>query len=369
MKTAIISVTNDLSTDQRVHRTALALQKLDFHVVLIGRKKNDSTSLVPREYQTHRMNVLFEKGVLFYAEYNLRLFFYLLFKKMDMLAANDLDTLLPNYLISKIKNIKLVYDSHEYFTGVPELENRTFTKWIWKSIERWILPNLKYAYTVNNSIANLYKQEYNIDMRVIRNIPILSVNHSSKSRLELGLLVDKKIILYQGAGINIDRGVEEAVQAMQYIDNAIFLIVGSGDVIDKLKTISIKLELQNKIKFISKLPFEELRQYTRVADIALTLDKDTNVNYRFSLPNKLFDYIHAGVPILASPLIEVKKIIETYRVGTLIQNHDPKHIAEKINEMLSNEGQLKEWKINCKKAAEELCWQKEEKELLEIFNQ
>lgn len=364
MKTAILSVTNDLSTDQRVHRTALALQKLNYQVTLVGRKRKNSISLSVRNYQTHRMNLLFDKGFLFYAEFNLRLFFYLLFHSTDLLVANDLDTLLPNYLVSRIQRKKLVYDSHEYFTGVPELENRKFVQSVWKTIERWIFPKLHCVFTVNESIASLYRQEYNVGVKVIRNIPIRHLSFPKADRNQFNIPIDKKIVLYQGGGINVDRGMEEAVQAMQYVGNAIFLIVGDGDVIGKLKEMVAALQLSDKVFFIPKLPFEELRKLTVIADIALSLDKDTNINYRYSLPNKLFDYIHATVPVLVTPLVEVKKIIDEYQVGTFIENHTPKHIGEKINQLLQNEQQLGIWKENCYKAAQELCWEKEEEKLI-----
>ena len=367
MKKVIVSVINDLSTDQRVHRTCVTLHNFGFNVLLVGRKQKNSLLLSNREYETKRIKLFFEKGPLFYAEYNLRLFFFLLFNKSGILVSNDLDTLLPNYIISKIKKASLVYDTHEIFTEVPELKNRKWKKYTWEKIEHFIFPKLKHIITVNDSIAKYYGEIYLKDLKVVRNIPIGKKPNSIKTRKELGLPADKKIIILQGSGINIDRGAEEAVEAMKHVNNAVLFIIGSGDIINKLKQTVNDLKISDKVKFINKLPPDELMHYTCNADIGLTLDKDTNINYRYSLPNKLFDYMHAGIPVLASPLVEIKKIFDQYNIGELIENHNPKHIAEKINLMLSNDQKIKTWKENSKIAISDLCWEKEEQELLKIF--
>jgi glycosyltransferase involved in cell wall biosynthesis len=156
---------------------------------------------------------------------------------------------------------------------------------------------------------------------------------------------------------------------MQYVDDAILLIIGSGDVIGILRQMSLDFKLENKVKFIGKVPFEKLLQYTQHADLGLTLDKDTNINYRYSLPNKLFDYIHAGVPILASDLVEIKKIIFQYSIGDCIENHNPKHIADKINHILNDEATLQLWKKNTKIAAADLNWEHEELQLIAVYKQ
>jgi glycosyltransferase involved in cell wall biosynthesis len=370
MKRAIVSVINDLSTDQRVHKVSTTLHQLGYDVTLVGRRQRKSLALGKRDYTTKRMFLIFEKGPLFYAEYQFRLFIYLLFHKADVLVSNDLDTLLPNYLIAKLKNVHLVYDSHELFCEVPELQNNPIKKNTWKRIERWIFPKLKNVFTVNDSIAKKYSDEYHVEVKVVRNIPPLSnqKNFTKITKAELNIPTDKKIIVLQGAGINIDRGAEEAVEAMQFINNAVLLIIGSGDVIAVLKQMVDSLKLNDKVKFIGKIPFERLLQYTHHADLGLTLDKDTNINYRYSLPNKLFDYIHAGVPVLASNLVEVKKIITDYAVGDLIENHQPKHIADKINFMLNDSIQLELWKKNTRIAAEKLNWEIEELQLIEVYS-
>ena len=365
----VVSVINDLSSDQRVDRTCSTLHELGYDVLLVGRKMKKSVSLNPRVYKMTRMTLLFEKGALFYAEYNFRLFFFLLFKKVDVLHANDLDTLLANRIIQKLKGVKLVYDSHEYFTEVPELVEGSFSKRVWLKIERSIFPKLKHVFTVNKSIAEIYKNIYGIDLKVMRNLPISGKFTSKikvKSRTDLGLPLEKKIILLQGAGINVDRGAEEMVEAMNWID-AVFLIVGSGDVIGALKDKVRASKLQSKVIFTGRVPFEELIAYTKVADVGVTLDKDTNLNYRYSLPNKIFDYFQADLPVIASNLIEVRRIIDEYQAGIILSSHQPRKMAEEINDYLNNSERFNYTKQNVQKAKAELIWENEKVVLINCY--
>lgn len=366
-KKVVVSVINDLVTDQRVKKTCRTLTELGFEVLLVGRKLKTSMPMDNRPYRSVRMRLIFTKGPAFYGCFNLRLFFFLLFRKADLLVANDLDTLLPNYLVSKIKHIPLVYDSHEYFTEVPELVNRKGVQKFWKRIERRIFPKLKEVITVNNSIASLYEKEYGLRPVVVRNISPKRVSETLPERSAFGLPDNKFMLILQGSGINVQRGAEEIVEAMQYIENAFLLIVGGGDVIDTLKKMAKNPELKDRVFFKPKQTYDKLFILTCLADIGLTLDKDTNINYRFSLPNKLFDYIQARVPVLASPLPEIKKIITTYDIGDFIPSHDPEEIAKKVNEILANQELMVKWKKNINFAASQLTWEIEEQQLKNVY--
>lgn len=369
MKKVIVSVINDLATDQRVHRTCNTLHESNYDVLLVGRRLKTSPKLSPRSYKTYRMYLIFSKGPLFYAAYNLRLFFFLLFKKADVLHSNDLDTLLANYIVSRIKKIPLVFDSHEYFTEVPELEHNVFAKKVWKKIEQFIVPQLSYCITVNQSIADLFEKEYHKKFKVIRNVPLMNFNINPKSRKELGIPENKTILILQGSGINIHRGSEELVTSMSLLgENYRLYIIGGGDVIDTLKKMVIELKITEKVIFLPRQPYETMMQYTMNADAGLTLDKDTNINYRFSLPNKIFDYIHAGIPVISSDLTELKRIINEYQIGEIIPEVTPEKIAECIEHYFSSEEKPKIHKLNTKSAAADLNWQNEKSVLLNIYN-
>lgn len=365
----IVSVSNDLFSDQRVDKVCNTLDFLGFEVTLVGRKLPNSLPLAPRKYKTKRIKLLFKKGPLFYSELNFRLFWYLLFKKHSVLLANDLDTLLANYKVSKFRRTELVYDSHEYFTEVPELKEGSLAKNMWLRIERYIFPKLKNVYTVCDSIAKVYEDKYKVSVKVVRNIPKQNLQTKFKTRQELGLPKDKKVLLLQGAGINIDRGAEEMLEAMKYLSqDYLFVIVGGGDVFEILKEKIAKDNLEDKVKIVGKVAYEELINYTFNSDLGLSLDKNTNLNYQYSLPNKLFDYINYQTPVLTSNLVEIRKIVETYKVGWITKSHNPKNIAETILGIFNNEEEYEDKKNNTKKASEELNWENEELVLKEIYS-
>lgn len=368
MKRAIVSVINDLSTDQRVHKHCVLLVEKGYDVLLIGRSTSSSRPLEPRTYAMHRMNLPFERGPFFYASFNIGLFFHLLFRKADLLFSNDLDTLLPNYLVSRLKRTFLIYDSHEFFTEVPELTSRPKVQRVWQRLEALLLPKLKRALTVNASIAELYREKYGVNMKVLRNIPRLVDLDTSVLRTDLGLPTDKKLIILQGSGINMHRGAEEAVEAMSFVDQAVLLILGSGDVVPTLKARVSELGISDKVLFKDRMPYVQMMAHTRLADLGLSLDKDTNINYRFSLPNKLFDYIHAGIPVLASDLVEVRSIVEEFQVGEIVTSYQPEALATQIRNML-NSPRADEWKRNAMKAREVLNYESESKELLKMIDE
>ena len=294
------------------------------------------------------------------------MFFLLLFKKFDVYHANDLDTLLPMWMISSIRRKKLVYDTHEYFTGVPEIQDRLFVKKVWESIEKLIFPRLKYVFTVNSSIANLYFKDYQIKPNVLRNLPSKIDFQKIKSKDEIGLPTNKPVVILQGSGINVHRGAEELLEAIAIQEKFFLCIVGTGDVINNLKKRSNDSDLKNKVLFVDPLPYQMMMQYTLNSEVGVSLDKNNNINYQFSLPNKIFDYSKAKIPFVSTNLIEIKKIVDQFHTGVLINSLKPEEILdglEKAIELSNSESYLKNIKI----MNEDLNWENESEILITTY--
>lgn len=356
MKRVYIAVINDLMTDQRVHRVAELMLSKGIRVKCIGRKLRDSPPLEDVKFKYRRYRMLFKKGPLFYACYNIRLLVTLLFaRKPSLFIANDLDTLPASFIAGRIRNVKLVYDSHEFFTQVPELINRKRTQAVWKWIEYRYVTRLDYALTVNRSIAEIYRRLYKVKFKVVRNVPA-----KREPCLDPEIRVSfkgRQMIIYQGA-LNLGRGLELMIETMSYLENTIFVIAGSGDIEKELKKLVIDKELGNKVIFKGRLSPGNLFELTCKADLGISLEEDRGLNYRYALPNKIFDYIQARVPVLCSDLPEMARIVRTYGVGIATTENEPDKLAGIIRYMLKERANGA-WRGALDRAAAELCWENE----------
>lgn len=356
-KRIIISVSNDLVTDQRVLKVSETLFRNGFDLCLVGRKLKSSPS-VNLPFSHKRFNLLFNSGFMFYLELNIRLFIFLLFSKAEIFYSNDTDTLPANFLASKIRNKQLVFDAHELFPEVPELQDRPFIKSVWRLIENLIFPHLQVTFTVCDSIADYYSKKYNIKMHVVRNVP----NFEEKTATKKLHFDQQKIILYQGA-LNIGRGLEWVIDAMPHVENAVLYIIGDGDIREQLEHKVKIMHLESRVIFHGKVAGKELQSFTSSGDIGLCLLENKGLSYYYSLPNRIFSYLHAGVPVLASPFPEIARIVEKYKTGVLTNDYTPPKLAATINEMLQNPIDTSQFDVIKK----EFCWEEEEKIILSLI--
>jgi glycosyltransferase involved in cell wall biosynthesis len=362
VKRVILAVINDLVTDQRVHRMATYLHNKGCQVLVIGRfHPQTPIEALARSYNTFRFRMFFHKGKLFYLEFNLRLLFKLLMTRADTLVANDLDTLFPNYLVAYLLGRRLIYDTHELFTEVPELIHRPLTQSLWKRLERWIFPKLKHVMTVSNGIADYYTQLYQVPVAVIRNVP---ERYSLIQQAEK--LQENPILIYQGA-LNIGRGIELLIDSMAFLPECQLWIIGAGDIETALKSRVAASNLSERVQFKGRIAAENLRLLTAQASIGLSLEEDLGLNYRYAAPNKLFDYIQAHIPVIVSNLPEMARIITDYQVGQVLQERQPELLAQLIRSILENGELYQQYKNNCQKAAQQLNWEIESQKLDSIY--
>ncbi len=358
MTRIIFTVTNDLNYDQRMHRIAGSLAVNGYQVLLVGRKISGSVPLAKKSFGQKRLTCFFAKGFLFYLEYNLRLFFFLLFKKGDILCAIDLDTILPVYFISSLKKQKRVYDAHELFTEQKEVISRRWIHSFWLAVEKFAVPKFRRGYTVNDFIADEFAKRYAVQYEVIRNLPVLT---PLPSEIE----PQDKWILYQGS-VNEGRSFETLIPAMKQVNEKL-LICGNGNFYAQTVALVKQYQLEAKIEFRGYVEPEELKRLTPTAYIGLTLFERNGMNQYYSLANRFFDYIMAGVPQVCVNYPEYAAVNHIYGVAYLIDNTEPGTIAAALNNLLVNDVLYHELRGNCIKARNSLNWQKEEQILLDFY--
>ena len=280
------------------------------------------------------------------------------------MVSNDLDTLPAVYLAARIRGIPLVFDSHEYFTELPELVGRRFVRRIWERLEKAFLPKIHYGYTVCQSISLAYRDKYGIRLAVVRNLPLASPQVAEGKGYDENKQPD--LILYQGA-INMGRGLETMIRAMTSLEKYRLQIFGEGTITKNLVRLRDSLSLGNRVEFMGRVPFNELRMYTRQAALGISLEENIGLNYYYALPNKLFDYIQAEIPVLVSDLPEMRRIVDDFQIGQVVRDPDPELLARQVEEMMSNEELRTKWKKNLRPAARELCWENEVDILRDVY--
>jgi glycosyltransferase involved in cell wall biosynthesis len=358
-------------------RICTTLAQQDHIVTLVGRELKESAHFQSQAFIQKRLYCFFTKGPLFYAEYNLRLFFWLIFQRADCICAIDLDTILPCLFASKFKGTKRVYDAHELFCEMKEIVTRPSRYKIWKWIERFAVPKFQHGYTVCEPIAKEFEKMYRVKYEVVRNVPFQIEsniqNPESKEQearnKEQGTSNHKPqtFLLYQGA-VNEGRSFETLIPAMKQVDVPLH-IYGDGNFMTQTKELISSNHLQEKVLLKGKLKPEELKNFTAEAYAGITLFENNGLSNYLSLANRFFDYIQAGIPQLCVDYPAYRQINEQFSIALLITDSTEENIAKGLNLLLSDDvlyGQLKE---NCKKAATILNWQEEEKILIQFYKE
>lgn len=360
----IFAVTNDLTYDRRMFRICTSLAEAEADVILVGRRLKNSLSFHPGIFEAKRIKCLFNSGFLFYAEYNIRLFFYLLFTSFDIACACDLDTALPVRLAAGMKAKKTVYDAHEFFTEVPELTSRNFTRNFWGFIGNLTIPGFDLRYTVGEELANIMGAKYNCFFHVIRNIP----SEQQISPEERAHRNTEKIILYQGA-LNVGRGLEALIEAMTELSDWELWLAGEGDITQQLKDQSKIAGVENRVKFLGWVYSQDLPELMAKARIGINLREAGSLNDYYSLPNKFFDFIHAGLPSINMNYPEYARVVKQYPCSILIDAISTSSIVDAVRNLELDSAKYQRMVEACHDAAIELSWVHESNKLVTLYNE
>lgn len=353
-----MAVTNDIATDGRLLRHAAALTEAGHEVILIGRELPWSQPLrLP--YKTLRMKLSHRKGWRFYAEYNRRLTKELRRLKADIVWANDTDTLSGCWMASKVNlhPARLVMDAHELFPEVPEIQHKPLVRWVWRMIERMLLPQCDTCLTVCDSIADYYRQTLGVQMTVVRNMSNQRTAASGQRKREVTTL------LYQGA-VNMGRGVDWAIDAMEWLPDCRLVVAGGGDLLKQMRAYAAEKPWSDRVEFLGPVSLEKLHELTPQADVGLVMLEDMGLSYHFALPNRIGDFVAAGVPMVVSDLPEMARVVKRYKVGEVMREPGAQALAESVKRVLT-----RQWSDNDFAAARrDMDWNKEKAKLVECVN-
>ncbi|TGE18931.1 glycosyltransferase [Hymenobacter elongatus] len=365
MRTLIFTVTTDLNYDQRMQRICRSLAAHGYEVLLVGRHWPTSRPLMAQPYRQHRLRCWQNTGKLFYLEFNLRLLMYLLGQRASAWCAIDLDTALPVWLRARLAGQPFLYDAHELFTEVPEVVARPAVRRLWLAIERFIVPRAALAYTVGPALAQVFQQRYGKSFGVVRNISLLLPPELPPAPMAAPA---GGYILYQGA-LNAGRGLEALLDAMPQVAGRL-VICGEGDLSAALRAQASRLGLlaSGQVEFRGFVLPDDLRTITNEAAVGIMLLENQGLSYYYSLANKFFDYLHAGIPQLIVDFPEYRCLNEQYEVAEVV-TLTPDSIAAALNGLLrDNPARYHELAANCRRARQTLSWQHEEQHLVALYD-
>lgn len=359
MASIIFCVTNDLYFDRRMHKIGSSLQSAGYDVTLVGRKSKELIRDTVPAYRRHWLSCWLKGGPFFYVEFQFRLLFYLLLQKKSILCAIDLDTMPAVFMASMLKKQVRVVDAHELFTEQKEVVSRQWVHRIWLTAERWLIPRFPLGYTVNEQLAQEFKKRYGVNYAIVRNVPV-TVSFSEKS-----IVVQQPWIIYQGA-VNEGRSFETLIPAMTKV-TAPLHIYGKGNFLEEVQQLIHTYKLKDKVICHAPVLPEKLVQLTPQATIGVTLFEKTGLNQYWSLANRFFDYIMAGIPQICSDFPAYQSILAKYPVGLAVNPADPEGIADALNKLLTDRVVYDECKRACWKARQELNWEREQQHLLDFY--
>ncbi|WP_228257309.1 glycosyltransferase family 4 protein [Marinobacter sp. NP-4(2019)] len=287
-------------------------------------------------------------------------------RRPDVVHAHDVNVLPTAWLAAKLSGAKLVYDAHEISSGREGYRKiGRLVAWV----EKAIMPKAAGSITTTEARAKFFARAYRMPRPlVLQNRPrLVRVEGDDRLRRELGLEESYPIVIYQG-GLQPGRGLDRLVEAAAKVDGAYFVFVGGGSVEGELKALVEKLGLQSRVFFIPTVPLAELPYYTASADIGVQPIENTCLNHFTTDSNKLFEYVVARLPIVATGLPEIARVVKQHDLGLLVPSGDTKALSAAIQRLVDDAALRKRFSINAENASAELNWEEQEQALVSMYD-
>ena len=299
-------------------------------------------------------------SLLFYFKFFFIQLKYSLRSKSDIYLASDFFSLPALFITAKLYNKKIIYDSRELFTELPFHEKKPIVRKIIKVFERFLIKRVDAVLTTGEMDSNYLKKHYPINnIYLQRNLPLKNnslqpVNLYNK----FSIPSESIIILYQGIVVK-GRGLEFYFNELTKMNDLYLIVLGGGEHLNYYKSISEKMGISRKMIFAGKVQQSEILNYTSGAFAGLSIINNIGINNYYALPNKLFEYLMAGIPVIVNNLPQMKKIVDEYKVGAVIDETIENSLIEILLRWKNNKTLYSELKQNCKIASEELNWENE----------
>ncbi len=379
-----MNVLNPSRTDERVMREATALVEAGYDVTIVDVEHDSSRpsdemfrgvrlrhALLPQRFNRYYKPT---NGTAWMAFKLLRIFYAIWLvtcTAADVYHAHDITALLPCYLAAIVRRKKLVFDAHELPLVQPHIVKRRVTHGLAVWLLRLLMHRCDAAITVSPPLVDVMRGLYGGPRAwVIRNAPLYqALDRSDKLRERLGLASDTRIALYQG-GIQENRSLDILVRAAQYLDPRIVIVImGDGPLAAPLAEMITNDGVGDRVKMLPAVRYQELLSWTASADLGLLLfNPNYSLSIKHSLPNKLFEYLMAGLPILTTEMDAIVDIVRQYDVGSVAPAWEPKVIGDAISTELADSERRAIMRGNALRAAQyALCWEVEKIQLEEFY--
>jgi len=285
--------------------------------------------------------------------------------KASIIFSEDIYTLPFAVIFGKLKRAKIYYDSRELFGYLAGLKDKKIKQAFWKWIEKIFIKQADFVMVTGLMDGEFLKKEYGIkNLILLRNLPRY-YKPELKLDLHSHLQIDKskKIILYQGVLLK-GRGIEKVFSVLNELSNCVFVIAGGGEFEEHYRKLVEEMNITQQVFFLGKLTQEDLPKVTGSVDIGMSLIENLSVSYYHALPNKLFEYIMADVPVIVSNLPQMKEIVDKYDVGYTVEFDSKDELISSIRKLTEDDSLYGSKKQNCSIASQELNWEKEVTNLL-----